>query len=112
MYMNSPILSGDMMFGLSHKNRGQFFCLDASTGKTLWTSEGRQGENAAMLMAGELMFLLTNDADLILARKSAKAFEIVKRYRVAESPTWAHPVITGNRILIKDASTLALWSLD
>jgi hypothetical protein len=28
---------------------------------------------------------------------------------VADSPTWAHPVIMGRGILIKDATNLALW---
>jgi outer membrane protein assembly factor BamB len=112
MYMNSPVLSGDLLFGLSHRNKGQFFCLDARTGSTLWTSEGRQGENAAMISAGNVLFLLTNDAELIVARKSAKGFEPIRRYTVAESPTWAHPVVVDHRILIKDASILTLWSLD
>ncbi|HST20644.1 MAG TPA: PQQ-binding-like beta-propeller repeat protein [Blastocatellia bacterium] len=112
MYMNSPVINGDYLFGLSHKRKGQFFCLDARTGETLWTSEGREGENAAMLSAGETLFLLTNDAELIVAKNNAKRFETLKKYTVAASPTWAHPAIIGNRILIKDASTLALLSVE
>jgi outer membrane protein assembly factor BamB len=112
MYMNSPILHGNLLFGLSHKNRGQYFCLDASTGKTLWTSEGRQGENAAMLIAGGLIFSLDTNGDLILSKASAKGPETIKKYRAAESATWAHPAIVGRRVLIKDASTLALWSIE
>jgi outer membrane protein assembly factor BamB len=112
LYLNSPILSGDLLFGMSHRNRGQFFCLEAGTGKTLWTGEPRQGENAAMLMAGGVMFLLTSDARLIVARASGKGPEPIRVYQVADSPTWAHPVVLGNRILVKDAATLALWSWD
>lgn len=112
MYMNSPVASGDYLFGLSHKRKGQFFCLDARTGETLWTSEGREGDNAAMLSAGEVLFLLTDNAELIVAKNNAKRFEPLKKYTVAESPTWAHPAIIGNRILIKDNSTLTLWSLE
>jgi outer membrane protein assembly factor BamB len=112
MYMNSPVVSGDHLFGLSHKRKGQFFGLDARTGATAWTSEGREGENAGMLVAGNLLFFLTNDAELIVARKSATAFEPLKKYTVAQSPTWAHPVVIGSRILIKDATTLALWGLE
>ena len=112
MYMNSPVVSGDLLFGFSHRNKGQFFCLDGRTGATLWTSQGRQGENAAILIAGDVLFLLTNDAELIIARKHAGKFEPLRRYSVAQSPTWAHPVVLGHQILIKDASSLALWSLD
>lgn len=112
MYMNSPVLSGDLLFGLSHQRRGQFFCLDARTGATLWKSEGRQGNNAAIIGAGDVLFLLTTSGELIVARSSAKNFEPVAKYSVADSETWAHPVVLGKQILIKDASTLALWSLE
>ena len=37
---------------------------------------------------------------------TAKDFAPVAEYTVAESPTWAHPVVIGNRILIKDETTL------
>jgi len=112
MYMNSPILNGSLLFGFSHKNRGQYFCLDAATGKTLWMGEGRQGENAAMLMAGSVMFALNNDADLIVSNVSATGQATIKTYHVAESPTWAHPILVGRRVLIKDATTLAFWNIE
>jgi outer membrane protein assembly factor BamB len=112
MYLNSPVVSGDYLFGLSHKRKGQFFCLDARTGQILWTSSGREGDNAAILASGQLLFLLTDAAELLVARSGPKQLEVLKKYTVAESPTWAHPVLIGNRILIKDASTLALLSLE
>jgi outer membrane protein assembly factor BamB len=112
MYMSSPVLVGDLLFGLSHQRRGQFFCLDARTGTVHWVSEGRQGDNAAILSAGNVLFLLKNDAELIIAKAGKERFEVVRQYSVAESPTWAHPVVLGNRVLIKDKSTLALWTLE
>jgi outer membrane protein assembly factor BamB len=111
MYMNSPVLSGDLLFGMAVRNKGQFFCLDPRNGTTLWTSEGRQADNAAIVDAGPVLLILTTNAELIVARKSAKAFEVVRKYTVADSPTWAHPAVTGNGILIKDSTMLALWSI-
>ena len=112
MYLNTPVLDGDYLYGLSHKRKGQFFCLDARSGKTLWSSNGREGDNAAMVIAGQLLFSLTDGAELIVARCDPKQFEIVKKYSVAQSPTWAHPVIVSNRVLIKDVSSLALMSFE
>lgn len=51
-------------------------------------------------------------AELLVIKNDPRQFEVLKEYSVADSPTWAHPVVLGNRILIKDASTLALWSLE
>ncbi len=112
MYMSSPVLVGDLMFGLSNKRRGQFFCLDARSGKTHWVSDGRQGDNAAILQVGDVLFLLTTEAQLIIAKSSEESFDTVRQYPVAESPTWAHHVVWGNRVLIKDKSTLTLWALE
>jgi outer membrane protein assembly factor BamB len=112
MYMTNAVLAGDAIYGMSQRNSGQFFCLDAKTGKTLWTSAPRQATNAAIVRAGGLLFMLKDDAELIVAKASASGFEPVKRYTVADSATWAQPVISGNRLFVKDVSTLALWTLN
>ena len=39
-----------------------------------------------------------------------EGLEPVRKYTVADSPTWAHPLILPAGIVIKDATTLALWS--
>ncbi|HYE65374.1 MAG TPA: PQQ-binding-like beta-propeller repeat protein [Pyrinomonadaceae bacterium] len=107
LYMNSPVLQGNLLFGLSVRKKGQFFCIDADTGKTLWQSPGRMGENAAILNAGRVLLLLTNDANLIVLQPGAKEYSPIAQYTVANSQTWAHPVLSGKRILIKDETTLA-----
>jgi outer membrane protein assembly factor BamB len=110
MYMSSPVLSGNLLFGFSHKNKGQFFCLDANTGKTQWVSDPRQGDNAAILQLGQKLLLLKDDGELIVAAVSAKGFEPLRRYKVADSPTWAHPLALERGIVIKDAESLTFWS--
>ena len=110
-YMSNPVRIEDAIYGLSHLNSGQFVCLDVTTGATLWATEGRQATNAAVVRAGDLLFLLSDEAELIVARASRSGFEPLQRYPVADSPTWAQPAIVGDRIYIKDDSTLALWSI-
>jgi len=112
LYMANAVLGGDAIYGMSQRNSGQFFALDAKTGKTLWTSPPRQATNAAIVSAGGLLFILKDDAELIVAKASAAAFEPVKRYTVADSATWAQPALSGNRVFVKDVSTLALWTLN
>lgn len=112
LYMNSPVLQGNLLFGLSVRKRGQFFSLDADTGKTHWQGPGRMGENAAILnLGGKALLLLTNDASLIVLPVNAKEYLPIAQYTVANSPTWAHPVVIGKRILIKDETTLKSLSV-
>jgi outer membrane protein assembly factor BamB len=109
MYMSSPALSGSTIFGLSNKNRGQFFALDAATGKTLWLGKGREAENASIVRAGNFLLLATTNSELIVAKASATAFEEVKRYTLADSAMWAHPAFVGRTIVVKDVDKLIVW---
>lgn len=111
MYMNSPVLSGDLLFGFSHLKKGQLFCLDARTGATLWTGPPRSGDNAAILASSTTLYALTPDAQLLIAKPTAKALGEIRRYEVADSPTWAHPVVLPDGLLIKDLKTVARWGL-
>jgi outer membrane protein assembly factor BamB len=110
MYMSSPVESGGFLFGLTHRNRGQFFCIDASSGKTMWTTKGREGENAALLTSGALVMAMTTEGELVVARNNPKQFDLLKRYTIADSQVWAHPVLVGSGVLVKDAETLAYWT--
>jgi outer membrane protein assembly factor BamB len=112
MFLSNPVVIDDTLFGLSHLNSGQFFALDAPTGRVLWLDRPRRAENSALVKADDLLFFLNEDAELIVARSSRSGFEPLKQYTVADSATWAQPAISGKRIFIKDVSSLALWSLD
>ncbi len=108
-YLSSPVLEGGKLYGFSHRKRGQFFCLDAVTGGTLWLSEGRQAESAAILAGGGALFLLTTDGAMIVAARDAPAFKPLRTWTVAESATWAHPAVLEGSLLVKDVDTLTLW---
>lgn len=110
LYMSSPVVAGDLLFGFSYLKKGHFFCLDARTGATQWTSSPRQGDNAALLISGENLILLKDDGELIIARATPKGFAPIRHYQVADSPTWAHPLVLPDGVVIKDSTTLARWT--
>ncbi|HKW99630.1 MAG TPA: PQQ-binding-like beta-propeller repeat protein [Bryobacteraceae bacterium] len=112
MYMSSPVIDGDLLFGFSHLKRGEFFALDARTGATRWTSAPRQADNAALLVSGQNLILLKDDAEMIIAKAGGSAFEPIRSYHVADSPTWAHPLILKDGVVIKDQTTLAMWGVE
>lgn len=109
-FSNAVVLN-DVVYGLSSVNSGQYFALDAKTGKTLWRSEGRQAGNAALATAGSLVLSLESEGELVVLRGSQTAFEPVKRYKLSEAETWTQGVYAGNRIFIKDVTALAMWTI-
>jgi outer membrane protein assembly factor BamB len=110
--LSNSVLIGDALFGLTSRNMGQYFSVDAKTGKTLWSSEPRQAGNAAIVKAGNLAFSLEDDGELVVFRSAPAGFEMVKKYTVAESETWTQPTLSGNRIFVKDVSNLTLWTVN
>jgi outer membrane protein assembly factor BamB len=111
LYLNTPVVEGNRLFGLSIKQKGQFFCLDADTGKTLWQSEGRRGENSSLINTGKYLLALTTDSTLYVLPPNAAGFAPVAQYSVAKSPVWAHPLVTGDHIIVKDETSLASFSI-
>jgi outer membrane protein assembly factor BamB len=111
MYMSTAVVAGDALVGLGQRNRGQFFAIDWKTGRTLWTTRGRETDNAALIRVPGFTLIQTTEGELIVARDSATAYDVVKRYDVAESATWAHPALAGNRLFVRDAKSLTLWTI-
>jgi outer membrane protein assembly factor BamB len=111
-YLSSPILAGGRLYGLSRRKKGQLYSLDAATGRTVWLSEGRVGDNAALLASEGALFVLDTDAELSVAPLGDERFAPLRTWTVAESPTWAHPLILDGAILVKDVESLTLWRIE
>ena len=109
--MASPVVSGGRLFGLTRKCRGRLFCLDADTGERLWEGPGELGDNAVLVDLGSALLVLTTGARLTVVSSTAPEFSLLAEYRVAESPTWAHPAVAGERFLVKDRTHVACWRL-
>ena len=107
MYMSSPVLAGNTLYGHVSTRSGQFVAVDAATGAVRWASEGREGDHASVLMAGDDLLLLTSDAELFVAEPDAAAFAVVRHYEVADGATWAMPVPLPDGLIIRDATSLA-----
>lgn len=112
VYLSNPVVVTDTVFGLSTRQRGQLFALDAKTGQVLWLGPPREANNTAIVKSEDLLVLLNDDAELIVAKASRVGFEPLARYSVADSATWAQPTLSGRRIFVKDVTSLTLWTVD
>lgn len=108
MYMSSPVYADGLIYAHSSKRKGQFVAVDAQTGALKWATEGREGEHASVLLTPQHIVFLTNGADLIVAKRGEAKFAVERRYEVANSATWATPVLLGSDILVRDASGVSL----
>lgn len=121
---NTPVLKNGLLFGLSAGN--DFFCINTKDGKTAWTapsthaaaSEGGGGRRGmgrggfgTIVDAGPVLLGLTPASELIAFQPTDKAYTEVARIKVADTPTYASPVPSGNRLFVKDQDAVTLWAV-
>ena len=108
---NSPVLKDGLLYGLSY--RGNLFCLNAKTGKTGWIDTAKTDGMGfgTLLDAGAVLFASPSNGDLIAFTPDEKAYTEVARLNIADTPTYASPLIAGNRIFVKDQDAVTLWLL-
>jgi len=103
----------DALFGLSSVGSGTYIIMDTKTGKILFNGTPRAANNAAIQKAGDLLIVLENDGELLVADGTkTSSFDAIKKYKVSESQTWSAPAISGNRLFVKDETSVALWTLN
>lgn len=111
LYMSTPVVRGNLLFGMSHRLSGHLFCVDASTGSTQWQTKGRFGDNAAIILLGDVLLIQNTEGQLFIVRATGAKYELLREYTVADSPTWATPALDGRRLFVKDRQHLRAYRL-
>ena len=109
---NTPVHKDGHLYGLT--NRGNFFCINSQTGETVWLdpTQTDRGGFTSIVDVGPVLLALPSGTGLIVLKPNAKEYTELARISVSVTPIYAHPVIIGNRIFIKDAEILTLWMLE
>jgi outer membrane protein assembly factor BamB len=106
----SPVLKDGMLYAISDK--GILSCLSAETGQTVWTDATKRGGYGSMIDAGAVVMALPEKTEFVVFKPGEKQFAEVASLKVAESPTYASPVLTGKGMYIKDQESLTLWAFE
>lgn len=107
----SPVLKDNMLFGMS--DQGNLYCLNAQNGQSAWKDDKQLNRRGfgTVVDAGSCLLALSGDSELIVYKPDGKQFSEIKRYKVSETPIYAYPIASGNRIFIKDMDSLTLWTV-
>ncbi len=108
MYMSSPVVSGDYLYG--HDQGGRMVCIELATGKTMWFG-GSLGDYASIIRVGDRLLCLDDFAQLTVFAANPKELKVLASIRVSDSPTWAHLAISPGRLFVKDKTRLIGYEL-
>jgi outer membrane protein assembly factor BamB len=120
---STPLLQDGLVFSPTRK--GELLCLDATTGKQLWQSNGvsetSSGASIHITAVPSIRgaFLFTDRGDLILSRLSAAGYQELGRFHLLD-PTadygqrkmaWVPPAYSGQRVFARNDKELVCASL-
>jgi outer membrane protein assembly factor BamB len=98
----TPLIKDGLIYTVDTMNN--LFCIDAKTGKTVYTKRLTGKYNASPVYAGgNILFTSTNGETLII--KEGREPEIISRNRL-KGEVFATPAITNNTIIIRAGSNL------
>ncbi|MBM3499762.1 MAG: hypothetical protein FJX74_13965 [Armatimonadetes bacterium] len=108
----TPVLEGGLLFGMS--DAGNLYCLNAGTGATAWVDANPVGQGGfgSLVSLGEVIVALPSTGEVIAIEATGEACTEVGRFRVADTPTYAHPVITAGGVYIKDEGSVRRLTLN
>jgi outer membrane protein assembly factor BamB len=110
---NTAVLKDGFLYGLTQQNA--FYCINAKTGAVAWSNMANRGTPSgygSVVDAGSVLLALTPGSQLYVVQPTDKAYTQVASIKVADTPTYAYPVISGNRVFIRDQNSLALLTLE
>ncbi len=107
---STPVLKDGFLYGLS--NRSRLFCINAGTGKTSWTDETALQNFGSIVDAGSVIIVTTSNSNFVVLKPDGQKYNQVALIKLKENSIYAHPVLSGNRIFIKDHDSLTLFTLD
>jgi outer membrane protein assembly factor BamB len=105
---NTPVLKDGFLYGLSNQSR--LFCINASNGQTAWVNESPHQNFGSIIDAGSVLIALSSTSNLVVFRPDGEAYSQLVLLKVSDTPVYAHPILSGNRIFIKDNESLVLFT--
>ena len=107
---NTAVLKEGYLYGFS--DRGYLYCLDSKSGQTAWADTVRHRDFGSVIDAGKVLIGLSSTSNLVVFEPVTDKYSEIALIKVSDTPTYAHPIISGNRIFIKDEEYLILYNVD
>jgi outer membrane protein assembly factor BamB len=105
---NTPLLKDGFLYGFSNKKR--LFCINAANGQAAWSDDKPHQDFGSIIDAGSEIVALSSTSNLVILKPDGKAYSEIAVIKVSDNAIYAQPVLSGNRIYIKDKESLTAFS--
>jgi outer membrane protein assembly factor BamB len=101
------VLVDDYMYGYGS---GGLICMNYLTGKVAWTGRGGKG---SLVVADGMLYCLDEGYRMSLVEASPGQYTVRGEFKIESlgRPSWAHPVVAGGRLYIRNQHKLACYDV-
>ncbi len=108
-YFSTPVALAEHFYAVTGKlppfASADLHCVEAATGKVLWTRKKVGAYHGTVMLARDRLLLLEEAGDLVLIEPNPKEYRELARSKVC-GQTWAHPALSNGRLFVRDDKEL------
>ena len=105
-YMSTPVVIDGHAY--LHMGNQRFTCIDLKTGTRVWNSESF-GKYTSLVAQGDRILALDERGILLLIKADPKGFQLLDQRKVAAEDTWAHLVVCGEEIFVRELRAMSAF---
>ena len=102
LQLSTPVIKDGLIYNVDTKS--MLMCLDAKTGRTIWTHRLKGKFNSSPVLAGEHIYFSSTQGKTIVV-KEGRELETVAENSL-EGEIWTTPAIVDNSLLIRTTEYL------
>jgi outer membrane protein assembly factor BamB len=106
---NTPVLVNGHLYGFTDQRR--IYCLNSLNGTTAWIDNTTNSDFATIVDCGSLIIGFPSTGFLIIMKPDSKKYTEIAKFKLAETPVYAFPVVAGKSIYVKDSESLILYKI-
>jgi len=106
-YMCSPVIINEHAYFLGKNKR--FTCISLATGETKWTTDDSYSEYWSLVAQGDRILALDQRGILYFIHATPERFDLIDERRISEQDTWAHLVVVGDELFIRERKALSAF---
>lgn len=102
-HFSSPVLYEGHIYGFDNAS---LKCIVAATGEQKWVQRGYG--KGSLIAADGLLYILSDQGELILAEATPEAFREKGKVKLLEGKTWTAPVLAHGRLYLRDEDEMVV----